>query len=284
MELVIISGRSGSGKTTALRQLEDEDYYCIDNLPVALLPSLIEQTSRDDFSRYRGVAICIDARNTRNDLDEFGAIVDSLQNSVELRILFLDADDEELIKRYSETRRRHPLGSDDIPLVDAIKRERELLEPIAQHATLILDTSQLTIYELRDAIKQRLLGTGAGGMSLLIQSFGFKRGVPSDSDLVFDARMLPNPHWDRELRELTGLDTGVREFLESKVETAELFESIRNYLDRWLPAYAKSNRSYLTVSIGCTGGKHRSVYLADRLFRQYQQQFPQVHLRHRELQ
>lgn len=284
MELVIISGRSGSGKSTALHQLEDEGYYCIDNLPVALLPALVEETNRPEFASFRGAAVCIDARNAWRDLQDFNSIIDALPAEIETRILFLDAQDTVLIKRFSETRRKHPLSSGTLPLAEAIARERELLEPIASDAALVLDTSQLTLYELRDAIKQRLLGTTGGSMSLLIQSFGFKRGVPADADLVFDVRMLPNPHWVKELRMLTGLDEAVREFLEAQPESGELFRSITTFLDQWLPAYADSNRSYMTVSVGCTGGQHRSVYLADRLYQHYRQQFPQVHLRHRELQ
>jgi UPF0042 nucleotide-binding protein len=284
MELVIISGRSGSGKSTALHQLEDEGYYCIDNLPVALLPALVEQTNREEFTQFPGAAVCIDARNAWKDLQHFSAILDSLPADINTRVLFLDAQDAALIKRFSETRRRHPLSSRTMPLAEAIELERELLEPIASDASLVLDTSQLTIYELRDAIKQRLLGTSSGSMSLLIQSFGFKRGVPADADMVFDVRMLPNPHWVSELRMQTGLDDAVQAFLEAQPETGELYRNIRDFLDRWLPAYAGSNRSYMTVAVGCTGGQHRSVYLADRLYQHYREQFPQVHLRHRELQ
>ncbi|MBN7795339.1 RNase adapter RapZ [Parahaliea mediterranea] len=284
MELVIISGRSGSGKSTALHQLEDEGYYCIDNLPVALLPALVEETNREEFALFRGAAVCIDARNAWKDLQNFNAIIESLPSGIETRILFLDAQDSALIKRFSETRRRHPLSAGNMPLAEAIERERELLEAIATDATLVLDTSQLTIYELRDAIKQRLLGTSGGSMSLLIQSFGFKRGVPADADLVFDVRMLPNPHWVKELRMQSGLDAPVRAFLEEQPQTNALYDSICAYLDRWLPDYAESNRSYMTIAVGCTGGQHRSVYLADRLYQHYRQQFPQVHLRHRELQ
>lgn len=284
MELVIISGRSGSGKSTALHQLEDEGYYCIDNLPVALLPALVQETNREEFAQFRGAAVCIDARNAWKDLQTFNTILESLPGGIDPRILLLDAQDAALIKRFSETRRKHPLSDGNLPLAEAIERERELLEPIASDADLVLDTSQLTIYELRDAIKQRLLGTTGGSMSLLVQSFGFKRGVPADADLVFDVRMLPNPHWVKELRMQSGLDQPVRDFLEAQPQTRELYDSIRDFLDRWLPAYAESNRSYMTVAVGCTGGQHRSVYLADRLYQHYRQQFPQVHLRHRELQ
>ncbi|MEE4143445.1 MAG: RNase adapter RapZ [Halieaceae bacterium] len=284
MQLVIISGRSGSGKSTALHQLEDEGYYCIDNLPVSLLPALVQETSREDFSQFRGTAVCIDARNAWKDLAGFADIVGALPETVHTEILFLDAQDSALMQRFSETRRRHPLSSESTTLADAISRERLLLGPISSDASLVLDTTQLTIYELRDAIKQRLLKNSSGTMSLLFQSFGFKRGVPADADLVFDVRMLPNPHWVKELRLKSGLDTEVQEFLESQPLAGELYHDICAYLDAWLPRYRDSNRSYMTVALGCTGGQHRSVYLADRLFHHYQARFPNIHVRHRELQ
>jgi UPF0042 nucleotide-binding protein len=284
MQLVIISGRSGSGKSTALHQLEDEGYYCIDNLPVSLLPALVEETSRQEFSHFRGTAVCIDARNAWKDLAGFVGIVDALPDSVHTEILFLDAQDAALMQRFSETRRRHPLSSESIPLAEAIAKERLLLGPISSDASLVLDTTQMTIYELRDAIKQRLLKNSSGTMSLLFQSFGFKRGVPADADLVFDVRMLPNPHWVKELRMKSGLDSEVQEFLESQPLAGELYRDICAYLDAWLPRYRDSNRSYMTVALGCTGGQHRSVYLADRLFHHYQARFPNIHVRHRELQ
>jgi UPF0042 nucleotide-binding protein len=284
VQLIIISGRSGSGKSTALHQLEDEGYYCIDNLPVALLPSLVQEASREEFHHFQGTAVCIDARNAREDLANFGAILQSLPESVDSQILFLDAEDTTLIKRFSETRRRHPLSGENTPLAEAIGKERLLLEAIYDSASLVLDTSQMTIYELRDTIKQRLLGASSGTMSIYVQSFGFKRGVPADADLVFDVRMLPNPHWVKELRLKSGLDTEVKEFLESQPLTLELYQDISHYLDNWLPRYRDSNRSYMTIALGCTGGQHRSVYLADRLFQHYRQQFPSIHIRHRELQ
>ena len=284
MQLVIISGRSGSGKSTALHQLEDEGYYCIDNLPVSLLPALVQETSRPEFSHFRGTAVCIDARNAWKDLANFGDIVDALPTAVQREILFLDAEDSALIKRFSETRRRHPLSSESTPLAEAIVQERRLLEPIYSDASLVLDTTRMTIYELRDAIKQRLLKNLTGTMSVLFQSFGFKRGLPADADLVFDVRMLPNPHWVKELRLRNGLDPEVRDFLESQPLADELYRDICTYLDTWLPRYKDSNRSYMTVAIGCTGGQHRSVYLADRLFRRYREQYPDIHIRHRELQ
>ena len=283
MQLIIISGRSGSGKSTALHQLEDEGYYCIDNLPVSLLSALVVETGRPEFRHFRGTAVCIDARNAWKDLASFGEIVGTLPKSVHTEVLYLDAQDSALIKRFSETRRRHPLSSDTTPLAEAIDKERLLLGPIASDASLVLDTTRMTIYELRDAIKQRLLKSSGGNMSLLFQSFGFKRGVPADADLVFDVRMLPNPHWVKELRMKTGLDEQVQEFLESQPLAGELYRDIRSYLDNWLPRYKDSNRSYMTVALGRTVGQHRSVYLADRLYRHYQAHHPNIHVRHREL-
>lgn len=284
MQLIIISGRSGSGKSTALHQLEDEGYYCIDNLPAGLLPNLVNEVSRGEFSHFSGTAVCIDARNAWKDLKDFNAILDSLPDAIEKKVLFLDAEDSTLIKRFSETRRRHPLSSEDTPLSEAIDKERGLLENLFSRASLVLDTSEMTIYELRDAIRQKLLGAGTGSMSILLQSFGFKRGVPADADLVFDVRMLPNPHWVKELRMKTGLDPEVRTFLEAQGVTDELYRDICSFLDSWLPRYRDSNRSYMTISLGCTGGQHRSVYLADRLYAHYRKHYPEIHLRHRELQ
>lgn len=284
MQLVIISGRSGSGKSTALHQLEDEGYYCIDNLPAALLPALVAETQRGEFEHFRGVAVCIDARNAWRNLQDFSSILDALPRDVHSEILYLDAQDPVLIKRFSETRRKHPLSGDQLHLAEAIDSERKLLEPIASAAALVLDTSQMTIYELRDAIRQRVVGDGSGSMSILFQSFGFKRGLPNDADLVFDVRMLPNPHWVKELRMRSGLEQEVRDFLEAQPMTDALFASICQFLDQWLSRYGESNRSYMTVAVGCTGGQHRSVYLANRLYQHYRQHYPHVHLRHRELQ
>jgi UPF0042 nucleotide-binding protein len=283
MQLVIISGRSGSGKSTALHQLEDEGYYCIDNLPVSLLPALVQETGGENFSHFRGTAVCIDARNAWKDLANFSEVVAALPATVQREILFLDAQDPTLIKRFSETRRRHPLSSENTPLAEAISKERQLLGEISTDASLTLDTTQMTIYELRDAVKQRLLKNEAGAMSILFQSFGFKRGVPAEADLVFDVRMLPNPHWVKELRSKSGLDREVQEFLESQPLAAELYQDIRHYLDTWLPRYKDSNRSYMTIALGCTGGQHRSVYLANLLFQHYKKHFSNIHVRHREL-
>lgn len=283
MRLIIISGRSGSGKSTALHQLEDEGFYCIDNLPATLLPALVERALAEDFAPS-GLAVCIDARNTHADLAHFSNLLGELPGGASTDILYLDADDPSLIKRFSETRRRHPLSTEDTPLADAIAREREILEPIASAASLVIDTSQMTIYELRSAIRERLIGAQAGDIAVLFQSFGFKRGLPTDADLVFDVRILPNPHWEKSLRLKTGRDPEVIEFLEQAPVALELYEDLKEFIESWLPRYRDNNRSYLTIALGCTGGQHRSVYLAEKLYRHFQEHYPEVNLRHRELQ
>ncbi|WP_439101872.1 RNase adapter RapZ [Congregibacter sp.] len=283
MDLIIISGRSGSGKSTALHQLEDEGFYAIDNLPASLLPALVRETGPGLPEQFRGIAVCIDARNAFRDLQGFSATLASLADSVQPRILYLDADEATLIKRFSETRRRHPLTNEKLPLAEAIRYESELLEPLAAQATLTLDTRAMTIYELRDAIRQRLVGSEAEEMAILFQSFGFKRGVPGDADLIFDLRLLPNPHWSTELRLKTGEDPAVVAYLEDHDITEQLFKDIAGFIERWVPAYQKSSRSYLTVALGCTGGQHRSVYMARRLHNHFQGQLAQLQLRHREL-
>ena len=287
MDLIIISGRSGSGKSTALHQLEDEGYYAIDNLPASLLPALVRDTGPRLAAPLRGIAVCIDARNAACDLSIFEQTLNTLPADVRWRVLFLDADEATLIRRFSETRRRHLLTTvSALPLAEAIRQESTLLKPLAAAASLTLDTRAMTIYELHDAIRQRLLGAEAEAetMAILLQSFGFKRGIPGDTDLVFDVRMLPNPHWSTELRPLTGRDRTVAAYLESHEITAALFADIAGFIDRWLPAYRPSRRSDLTVALGCTGGQHRSVYMAERLHRHLQVRCgPQVQLRHREL-
>jgi RNase adapter protein RapZ len=283
VRLIIISGRSGSGKSTALHQLEDEGFYCIDNLPAALLPALVER-ALDDVLSTAGLAVCIDARNAHRDLGHFSELLAALPDVMEIDTLYLDADDDSLIKRFSETRRRHHLSNEKTTLAEAIAREHEILEPIANSTSLTIDTSQMTIYELRSEIRDRMLGAQQGGISILFQSFGFKRGLPSDADLLWDLRVLPNPHWETALKSKTGRDSEVREFLEEEPIVEEMFDDICGFLDRWLPRYRDNNRSYITVALGCTGGQHRSVYLAERLFHRYREQYPQVKIRHRELQ
>lgn len=282
MRLIIISGRSGSGKSTALHQLEDEGFYCIDNLPATLLPALLDRSLEDTFVPS-GLAVCIDARNAHEDLAHFDNLVESLPGGVKMDVLYLDADDASLIKRFSETRRRHPLTTDDRPLSEAVALERDILEPIASAASLIIDTSQMTVYDLRSAIRERLVGAAAADISILFQSFGFKRGVPNDADLVFDVRILPNPHWEPALRLKNGRDPEVADFLEAEKITLSLIEDIRSFLESWLPYYRENNRSYVTISLGCTGGQHRSVYVAEKLYTFFRGKYPDVNVRHREL-
>jgi UPF0042 nucleotide-binding protein len=282
MRLVIISGRSGSGKTTALRALEDAGYNCIDNFPVLLLQSLIQDALRDPDQQHANIAVCIDARSRA--LGRFAEILLALdETGVTCQIIYLDAQSPTLVKRFSETRRRHPLTNTDTDLLQAIEAERDLLENIADLADLNVDTTTLRGRQLTDLIKQRVVGSARSGLSLLFRSFGFKFGVPVDADLVFDLRCLPNPYWIAELSPLTGLDEAVARYLNESAEVGAMFDDISAYLERWLPRFEEDHRTYLTVALGCTGGQHRSVYMADRLGRRFRDQFADVLVRHREL-
>ena len=284
MRLVIISGHSGSGKSTALHVLEDAGFSCIDNLPASLLPKLVNHIQSLSESDKQKFAISIDARNTWQDLKQFP---DILKNDVELglhcEVVFLDARTSVLIQRFSETRRKHPLSNKKTDLQDAIQLERELLEPIADMANLVIDTSNLSLHELRDLVKTRVAGHDSEDMSILFESFGFKYGLPVDAEIVFDVRCLPNPYWKPHLRNYTGLDKPVIDFLESQEDVKEMLADITTYLNRWLPRFVASNRSYITIGVGCTGGQHRSVYLCDKLLNHFSTQFKTVQVRHREL-
>ena len=282
MKLVIISGRSGSGKSTALNVLEDLGYYCIDNLPVGLLPTLIEQQLNNELES--GMAVSIDARNIPTDLANFSDIVNNLDTSqFQLEIIYLDADPDTLLTRFSATRRKHPLTGPDVPLMEAINQEGDVLLHIADMADLTVDTTHLSMHQLRSMIKNRVVQKRGNEMSLLFESFGFKHGIPKNSDLVFDVRCLPNPYWDPQLRQYTGQDMPVVNFLESESSVQDMFTHIDDFLKRWLPEFQDNNRTYMTVSIGCTGGQHRSVYMSERLFEHYENQYKNVQLRHREL-
>ncbi len=284
MRLVIISGRSGSGKSTALQALEDLGFYCIDNLPVALLPSLSELILQNAMEDRSGVAISIDARNTSQGLNQFPSIAGKLtQAAISLDIIYLDASLSTLLKRFSATRRRHPLSSEDKGLKEAIQLEKHLLEPMADLANLTIDTTRMTLYELRDVIKHRVVGRTGQEIALLFQSFGFKHGVPLDADLVFDVRCLPNPYWEPALRQYTGQDPEVIHYLQGQPDVQEMLDDITAYLSRWLPRFESNNRSYLTVCIGCTGGQHRSVFLAEALASHFKQSMDNVLVKHREL-
>ncbi|MFA7388130.1 MAG: RNase adapter RapZ [Thiohalobacteraceae bacterium] len=284
MKLLIVSGLSGSGKSVALHTLEDLDYYCIDNLPVGLLEPFAQQLQDNPPVGQDNAAVGIDARNQSEDLQRFPQILTALrERGIQCEILYLQADDETLLKRFSETRRKHPLSKGNLSLADAIRQERSLLEPIAGNAALHIDTTHTNVHQLRDLIQERVGAKTNGTLSLLFKSFGFKHGVPKDADFVFDLRCLPNPHWDARLRPLTGRDNDVVEYLSAQPLVDEMYEVIRGFLETWIPRFECENRSYLTVALGCTGGQHRSVYLAERLGRHFATRYPSVLVRHREL-
>jgi UPF0042 nucleotide-binding protein len=281
LSLIVISGRSGSGKSTALNVLEDMDYYCIDNLPVSLLTPLVTRLSSD--LTINKVAVSIDARNIADDLVLFPGVLLKFDASiVESTVIFLDSASPALVKRFSETRRKHPLSNQVTDLREALDLESKLLDPISDLAALTIDTTSLTIHELRDEIRTRV-AREIHEFALLFLSFAYKRGVPVDSDLVFDVRCLPNPHWKPDLRSLCGLDEPVQDFLNQQSEFIEMFTDLSEYLNKWLPRFEANNRSYLTIAIGCTGGQHRSVFMCRKLFDSYKSSFANVQLRHREL-
>jgi len=279
MHIFIVSGRSGSGKTVVLRVLEDLGYYCVDNLPVNLLPALSHSLSQN----YAQVAVSIDVRNLPKSEQELMENLDFLPKGVNTTVLYIDAKDDVLIRRYSETRRLHPLSKGDSSLPDAIRQERKLLDSLATRADLFIDTSDLNVHQLTEMVREKILGKSDKDLVITFESFGFKYGVPNDIDFVFDARFLPNPHWEPELRPLTGLDLPVREFLESQPLVNKFIFQINNFISTWLPHLERNNRSYLTIAIGCTGGKHRSVFIADTLARQFRARDKDIKTRHREM-
>lgn len=284
MRLVVVSGRSGSGKTSALNVLEDAGFTCIDNLPSSLLPELINQINIYSSIRQLKLAVGIDARNLTGDLTSIPSTLRLIEKiGVKVDVIFLQAQSSDLLRRYSETRRKHPLSTDAIGLKEAIGIEKDLLSPIADIADRIVDTSGLSLHQLRDLIKNTVVPDNQQTMSILFQSFGFKQGTPNDADFVFDVRCLPNPYWKPELRALTGNDAGVIEFLESQVDVASMLADIIGYLTRWIPKFQANNRSYLTISVGCTGGQHRSVYMANRLHEHFSNEYQFVQVIHKEL-
>lgn len=280
MKLLIISGVSGSGKSIVLHALEDQDYYCIDNLPIDLLPAFARKMQGD--AQQLRAAVGIDARNLSQELKQFPQILEQIESvGVDCHIIFLDASDATLLKRFSETRRKHPLSN--IPLAEAIRHERGLLEAIADKADLRIDTTSTTVHQLRDLISERIDEGARTGMSLLFQSFGYKHGVPLDADFVFDVRCLPNPYWEPHLRPLSGRDQEVIAYLERYGVVAQMRQDLITFLSHWLQQFQNTNRSYLTVAIGCTGGQHRSVYLAEQLMAYFHSIHSRVLCRHREL-
>ena len=283
MRLVVISGRSGSGKTSALNILEDVGFTCIDNLPVSLLPDLINKLRSENLKDDLKLAVGIDARNLVGDLSLIPEELELIKaRGISVNVLFLQSRRSDLMRRYSETRRKHPLSSSTVSLKEAIDLEKDMLAPIAEIADRNIDTSGLSLHQLRDLIKSTVVPHDTEQMAILFESFGFKRGVPSDADFVFDVRCLPNPHWKLELRALTGNDPEVIEFLESQVDVASMLADIIGFLTRWIPKHRDNNRSYLTVAIGCTGGQHRSVYLANRLAEYFGETYPLVQVVHKQ--
>lgn len=284
IHLVVLSGMSGSGKTVALRALEDYDFYCVDNLPVELIPHLV-QSLGGRHGNYRRIAVGVDSRNREEDLEQIPHMfADLASDGIAWHLVFVDSRDDVLIKRYSESRRRHPLSGNNHSLADAIARERRLLRPLLNIAERVIDTSDLNVHELR-----RKIATGyaaaSQGLSLLFESFAYKRGLPLDADFTFDTRCLPNPHWDATLRPLTGRDTAVQTFLAEHEPVQSYARDVTGFLDAWLPRFNHEARSYVTVCFGCTGGRHRSVYMAERLAAHFQHSGDdEVLIFHRELE
>jgi len=281
MRLIIVSGLSGSGKSVALHMLEDIDFYCVDNIPAALLKPLISHTVRGSGDIYPRTAVGLDARNRINEIETIPQLVTELRRSgISCDVLYLHASDEVLLKRYAETRRKHPLLAEGISLREAIAAERRLLEPITKAADLVIDTSNMGVHALRELIRERIDRRREGRLSLMFESFGFKHGIPGDADFVFDVRNLPNPFWEHSLRELTGQDPAVADYLAGHASVREMIADLTGFLAKRITEFAAANRGYLTIAIGCTGGQHRSVFIAEKLAAHFRAIYPQVLTRH----
>jgi RNase adapter protein RapZ len=281
VRLVIVSGLSGAGKSVALHMLEDLGYYCIDNIPAALLKPFISHTVRAGEKTYERTAVGLDARNTDAEIASVPTLVDELKRSgIDCEVLFLIANDEELLRRFAETRRAHPLSRQGESLREAIATEHRLLEPVLNHADLVIDTSRMGVHGLRDLIYRRLDNRARDRLSILVESFGFKHGIPGDADFVFDARSLPNPYWESALRPLTGRDPAVIRFLEEQPGVGSFIDDVEKFMHARIPEYRASARRYLTVAVGCTGGQHRSVYIVEQLAARFAKVFPEVRVRH----
>lgn len=283
MSFLIVSGFSGSGKSIALEALEDKSFYCIDNLPPALLASFAEQVKTAKTDSLNNIAVGIDARN-RSFLDDLPDSLSRLESrGIQYRIIFLEADESILVKRFKETRRKHPLTDKKTSLLEAIRKEKRLLEPLSANAAIRIDTTHTTPHELRHQISDYARGEETSGITLLFESFGYKHGTPLDADYVFDVRCLPNPYWQSDLRKYTGLDEPVISYLEKDKQVHAMYEDINSYLEKWLPSFEREDRTYMTIAIGCTGGQHRSVYLAERLAGYFSDMGIKTQIRHREL-
>ena len=282
--VVLVTGLSGSGKSIALQVLEDIGYYCIDNLPVSLFEALAKDITNDPSKTRDFTAVGIDARSPGTELNRLPAVIKRLRDhGVDCEVVFLDAEDTVLIQRFSETRRRHPLTDEEHDLDQAIELERETLKPLLDLARLKIDTTRTTLHELRELIRARVGERDRGEMSIMLQSFGFKHGVPRNADFVFDARCLPNPHWQPDLRPYTGRDDVVAKFLGHDLKVKGMLSDVSEFLTRWIPCFESEGRSYLTIAIGCTGGQHRSVYLVEQLAQFFRSQGRNVVHNHREL-
>ncbi len=280
MRLVIISGRSGSGKTIALHALEDLGFYCIDNLPSSFLPELEKQVG----SLHPSVAVSIDVRNSPGDSLHFKTVINDLNKAKKrCEIVYLDANENTLLKRFSETRRKHPLTDQATSLREAIRKEYEILSPVANLADLIIDTSPLTSQELKNLIRDRIAHHQESQIQLLLQSFGFKYGLPPDADFIFDVRCLPNPYWQPNLKALSGLDNLVIDYLAKIPEVQQLLIDICTFIEKWIPHFEADHRSYVTIAIGCTGGQHRSVYMVESIAKKIGSKITNTQIRHREL-
>jgi UPF0042 nucleotide-binding protein len=284
MRLVVVSGFSGSGKSVALHALEDLGFYCVDNIPAGLLHSLIEHIRERQVSEFENVGVGLDARNRPDDIDQVPGLIQGLRESgVNAELLFLQADDKVLMSRFSETRRKHPLSAHGVGLREAIAQERNLLGSVINAADLLIDTSHTGVHELIENIRQRVGDRVPHELSILIESFGYKHGLPADADFVFDVRCLPNPYWVPELRHQCGKDAAVKTFLAAESEVDKMIEDISAFLETWIPKYQDFQRSYLTVAIGCTGGQHRSVYIADALAAKLSKSYGPIQTLHHEL-
>jgi len=285
LKLLVVSGLSGSGKSIVLQALEDLDYFCVDNLPISLLLDFsLQMATRKSGRAITNVAVGIDSRNAEADLSGFRDVMKSIRDQgIETEIVFLEASNSVILKRFSETRRKHPLSSKAVPLAAAITQERQLLGAIAVDADLRIDTSRSNVHQLRKIVRERIAQRASASTSIQLMSFGFKYGVPEDADFVFDLRCLPNPYWDPRLRSFTGKDVEVVDYLQGEPMVQAMYEDVRVFLDKWLAAFKEDNRSYITIALGCTGGQHRSVYLVERLWAYFQLQGEQVLVRHREL-
>ena len=283
IRVVVLTGLSGAGKTVALHAFEDLGYYCVDNLPTALLPALYRALIDGGHEPPGGLAVGVDVRN-RSDLERLPEALAGLGAAgADAELVFLESSDEVLLRRYASSRRRHPLSKNGRSLVDAIAEERRRLRPLLAIANRSIDTSDSNVHQLRRRIATDF-GTTSGGLTLMFESFAYGRGLPPDCDFVFDARCLPNPHWDPRLRPFSGKDLPVREFLDGQGLVVQYLADIQRFLDAWLPRFESEDKGYLTVAIGCTGGRHRSVYLAERLAEHYRADREQVLTFHRELE